>query len=212
MMFYEKYAFLEIAEKIADAVILSLLWLLFCIPVVTVVPSSAALYYSVVKNLRRGRGKLFAVFWKSFRGNLKQGIGINILICVYGMITVSWLLFAEQFTVTSFQGMLYKTVARSFLLFGVFSQVYLCPVLSRFKGTVKTILMGTVYMSYRYLFTSLCAVAMLAVLLYAVYVFPLGIMFAPALYMYLLSFLVERNLKKYAERMDTAEADQWYLE
>lgn len=212
MKYYEKYAFLEIAEKMADAVILSLLWLLLCIPVVTIVPSGAALYYSVVKNLRRGRGKPFSVFWKSFRGNLKQGIGINILICVYGMITVSWLLFAEQFTVTSFQGMLYKIIARSFLLFGMFSQVYLCPVLSRFRGTIKTILMGTVYMSYRYLLTSLCAVIVLAGLLYAVYVFPLSMVFVPALYMYLLSLLVERNMKKYAQHMGTAEADQWYLE
>lgn len=212
MTYYEKYTFLEIAEKIADAMILSLLWLLFSIPVVTIIPSGAALYYSVVKNLRRGRGKPFSLFWKSFRGNLKQGIGINILICVYGMITVSWLLFAEQFTVTSFQGMLYKVVARSFLLFGIFAQVYLCPVFSRFRGTIKTILMGAVYMSYRYLVTSLCAVLLMAALLYAVYVFPLSMIFAPALYMYLLSFLVERNLKRYAKHMDTAEADMWYLE
>lgn len=211
-MYDRKYAFFEVMGKIADAAALSLLWLLFCIPVVTIVPSSAALYYSVVKNLRRGRGKLPAVFWKSFRGNFRQGVVLTVLTGVYGMVTVSWLLFAGQFAAASFQGMLYKIIARSFLLFGVLSQVYLCPVLSRFQGTVKTILLGTVYMSYRYLFTSLCAVGMLAALSAAVYVFPLSILAAPALYMYLLSFPAERNMKKYAENMDAAGADRWYLE
>lgn len=211
-MYYDKYSFLEIPEKLADAMFLSLLWLVFSIPVVTIVPASAALYYSVVKNLRRGRGKVFRVFWKSFRVNLGQGIRINLLLCVYGLVTVNWLMFAERFSVTSVHGMLFQIVARSFLLFGVLSQVYLCPVLSRFRGNTKAVLLGTVYMSYRYLPTSLCAVIALAAVLCAVYVFPLCIIVIPALYLLLLSFLVEKNLKKYVQRLDAAEADQWYLE
>ena len=60
--------------------------------------------------------------------------------------------------------------------------------------------------------TSLCAVVLLAAMLYAVYVLPVSIAAAPALYMYFLSFLVERNLKKYMECTDGKDGDQWYLE
>lgn len=211
-MYYEKYAVLGIAEKAADAVALSILWLLLCLPVITIVPASVALYYTVVKNLRRERGKLFRVFWASFRMNMKQGIMVNLLLCAYGIVTVNWLVFAGRFEVTSAQGLLYHIIARVFLLFGVLSQVYLCPVLSRFKGSVKSLVLGAVYLSYRYFLTSLCAVIVLAVFLYAVYVLPVSIVVAPALYMLVLSLFAERTMKKYMERMDAKDVDRWYLE
>ena len=64
-MYYEKYGILEMVGKLADVVILSILWLLCCIPVITIIPAGAALYYTVMKNLRRGRGNLGKVFWDS---------------------------------------------------------------------------------------------------------------------------------------------------
>lgn len=211
-MYYEKYGILEAAGKLADTVALSVLWLLCCIPVITVIPASTALYYTVMKNLRRGRGNLFRVFWNSFLANMKQGILLNAAICIYGLITLNWLMFAGRFEVTTAQGLLYKIISRVFLLSGIFSQVYLCPVLSRFHGSVKAVFMGAVYMSYRYFLTSLCAVILLTGVLYIVYVLPVSILVAPALYMLLLSLLVERNLKKYVECLNAGDADQWYLE
>ena len=67
-------------------------------------------------------------------------------------------------------------------------------------------------MSYRHFVTSLCAVIMLAAVMYGVYVLPVSIVAAPAVYMLLLSLLVERNLKKYVECLNVKEADRWYLE
>lgn len=211
-MYEDKYGFLGIAEKAADAVILSILWLLCCLPVITIVPAGAALYYTVMKYLRRGRGKLLHVFWNSFLGNLKQGMLLSGSVCVYGIVTLNWLGFAGQFSVASAQGLLYAVVSRVLLVFGIFSQVYLCPVLSRFGGSAKAVLMGAVYMSWRHFFTSLCAIVLLAAMLYAVYVLPVSIAAAPSLYMYFLSLLVERNLKKYMECTDGKDGDQWYLE
>lgn len=211
-MYYDKYGFLEFAGKAADAVLLSILWLLCCIPVITVVPAGSALYYTVMKNLRRGRGNLFSVFWKSFLANIKQGMLLSAAVCAYWAVTLNWLAFAGQFGAVSAQGMIYKIISRALLLFGLVSQVYLCPVLSRFRGSVKAVLMGAVYMSCRHFFTSLCAVVILAAAVYAVYVLPVSILAVPALYMLLLSFLAERNMKKYMECPAAEDEDQWYLE
>lgn len=210
-MYYEKYGFMEAAGKAADAVILSILWLLCCIPVITVVPAGAALYYTVVKNLRRGRGKLISVFWGSFLENLKQGILLTAVVCVYGTVTLSWLAFAGQFEVASAQGLLYRIISRALLIFGIFSQVYLCPVLSRFRGNAKAVLLGSVYMGFRHFFSSLCAALLLAAMLYAVYALPVCAAAAPALYMLLLSLPAERNMKRYMKCTGEADEDQWYL-
>ena len=211
-MYDDKYGFLGAAEKAADIVILSILWLLCCIPAVTAVPAGAALYYTVVKYLRRGRGKLFQVFWGAFLQNMKQGIALSAAVCVYGIITLNWLAFAGQFEVTSAQGMIFTITSRVLLVFGLFSQVYLCPVLSRFRGSVKSILLGAVYMGYRYFFSSLCAAVLLAAALYTVYVLPVSAAAVPAVYMLLLSFPAERNMKKYMKGLEAEDADQWYLE
>lgn len=211
-MYGKKHAFLETYGKIADTIVLSIFWILLCLPVVTVIPASAALYHCVVKNLRRERGNLTAVFWKSFRENLRQGIILNLLAAVYGIIAVSWLLFAGQFDIASAEGMVYRIVSRILLIAGMLAQVYLCPVLSRFQGNVKEVLLGAVYMSYRYLATSLCALILAVGMLYAVYVMPVSILFVPVLYMYFLSLLIEKNLKRFVEGMNKMETDPWYLE
>lgn len=59
---------------------LSLLWLLCCIPLVTVGAGSAAVYYTMEKNVIREECSFLSCFWKSFRENFKTA-------------TVAWLLF-----------------------------------------------------------------------------------------------------------------------
>lgn len=58
--------------KLFDCICVSLLWLLFSLPVVTMGASSAALYATVYKYLRKGEGQLWRTFWSAFRGNLKR--------------------------------------------------------------------------------------------------------------------------------------------
>ena len=45
--------FIEALEKIADMFLLSVLWLICCIPIITIGTSTIALYYATVKVVRR---------------------------------------------------------------------------------------------------------------------------------------------------------------
>lgn len=58
--------------KIADCICASLLWIVFSLPVVTIGASSAALYTTVYKYLRRDHGHLWQTFWAAFRENLRR--------------------------------------------------------------------------------------------------------------------------------------------
>ena len=68
--------FFQFMGQLADAFILSVLWLLACIPVVTAGASTTALFYTIHKVLRRQQGYLWSVFWDSFRSNFKQSTKI----------------------------------------------------------------------------------------------------------------------------------------
>jgi len=54
--------------KAVDVIFLGILWLVLCLPIVTAGPASAALYYVMIKNVRRERGMLFKEFFGAFRG------------------------------------------------------------------------------------------------------------------------------------------------
>ena len=66
-------------EKCGQLIVLSVLWLLGCLPIVTVCTSNAALYYAVMKSVRRGQGSAVREFWRSYRMNLLGGSVLTIL-------------------------------------------------------------------------------------------------------------------------------------
>lgn len=60
--------------KLVDMVILSGLWLLCSLPVVTAGASTAALYYVTLKLAENQEGYVVSSFFRAFRDNLKQGL------------------------------------------------------------------------------------------------------------------------------------------
>ena len=55
---------------IINIIYVSVLWILFSIPIITIGASSTALYYTVTKVIRHGRSYIFREFWQSFKSNL----------------------------------------------------------------------------------------------------------------------------------------------
>lgn len=64
--------FFRILAKGVDFVGLSLLWVLCCMPIVTIGPATAALYYTVVKTFRHKYDGAFGIYVKQFWRNLKK--------------------------------------------------------------------------------------------------------------------------------------------
>lgn len=60
--------------KIYDCMMLSVCWVLFSLPIVTMGAASGALYRTVYRCIRRDEGYPLKVFWQTFRQNLKTGI------------------------------------------------------------------------------------------------------------------------------------------
>lgn len=88
-IFNPENLFFRTLSKGVDLVGLSLLWLLLCIPVVTIGPATAALYYTVVKVFRYRKEEAFKTYLKAFRENLRQGISVT-LVCIPAAIFLAW--------------------------------------------------------------------------------------------------------------------------
>ena len=71
---------MQFLSKMFDLVVLNLIFILSCIPVITIGASISALYYVCLKMLRGEDPYIWQNYWKAFRQNFKQS-------------TIVWLLF-----------------------------------------------------------------------------------------------------------------------
>ena len=62
----------SILSKICDMLFISIIYIFLCIPIITIGPASTALYYTMVKVVRKERGYIFREFFKSFKLNFKR--------------------------------------------------------------------------------------------------------------------------------------------
>lgn len=135
----------KLGESIGNVVIISSLFLLFCLPLVTIGASCSALYFTVYKKYRKRRcGTLSSEFFRSFKDNLKNGIIIHLLYTVYSGIVG----FNIYFALNGIGGIklpsLYTLVAFIPVLPVLLSLPFVYPMLSRFRNGIK----GTITNSF----------------------------------------------------------------
>ena len=63
---------MQFLTRLADLVILNILWILFSLPIVTLGASTTALYRSVLTLIDGGGSSTVLLFWNAFRSNFKQ--------------------------------------------------------------------------------------------------------------------------------------------
>ena len=111
--------------KIPEIVCLSVLWLICCLPVVTIVPASTALYDAVVNCILGDEIGTFRRYFISFKNSLLRGMPMSLLWGVIFFLYINTYLFAlsyaEQSTVMAVISLVYLAVG--ILPLGVFSWV-----------------------------------------------------------------------------------------
>lgn len=215
--------FFTFMGKAFDVVVLNTIWLILCIPIVTIVPATTALYYAMVKVIRRERSYATKEFFRSFKRNFRQGSVFSLLAVVMSFIMYIDFRYATelmQAESTNTSGSTYFGIflVITFLFCAIYA--YICPVLSRFDMKLTGILKTSFIMATRHLLTTLLLLVIFVGVLLGCYVLLPGIFFLPAIGILLSSFLIERVFKKYMPAKEEPaegeeegqEKDEWYLE
>ena len=213
--------FLNALGKVFDLLVLSLMWLVLCLPIITIGPASTAFYYTVVKVIRRDRSYLFKEFFRSFKLNFKQGVIVTLIYVVLAVLMVIDIDFAIQLTQDGSKiGSILYGVFIAEAVFVIFTLVYIFPVLSRFTVTIKHLFKWSFFMSVKHLgWTVLLAVLFVgtAVMMYMSFLFlpPLCIIL-PGIYTLVASFMIEKVFKRYMPKEEESDeesgVDRWYNE
>jgi len=209
-MFNLNSSFFRFITNIGNIIIVSVLWAICCLPVITIIPSTAALYYTCVKVIRHSRGYIIKDFFHSFRMNIKQGIFITILAIVFGLV-----LYIDYTYIVRLNPIPYYLIViyRSALTLYVCLLIFLTINLSRFQISFLSLLKLSFFMMIRHFYLSFIMLVLLiaaGILLSAI---PITLMFLPGLYILLTSLVMENILKKYMPHtLEDSESDTWYHE
>lgn len=202
---------MELLTKAGQLILLTLLWLICCIPIVTIVPSTTSFYYGVVKVVRRGRGYVAEEFFRS----VKRTLGKGILLTVGMLLWFSALLYGRQTAVLNGVDGFDLLLFTYDLLLALSGCVCVClfPVYSRFEMKLTAIIKLSFVMAVRYIYYSIPLLAGTIVVGWlAVMKLPmLSILILPGFWCYGASFLVERMLLGYMPPAKDGE-DAWYRE
>lgn len=202
-------------NKIIDLVVLSLVWTLGCLPVVTAGVSCSALYYAVVKAVRRDRSHAVREFWRSFKSNLKKGILSELIWLVFAfMMLISDLPLAVSFLDTGKiqnTAMLILFAVKALLLVGI--ACWFCPLMSRYDEKLLTLLKASLSMIVRHPFLTLLTIILVLIAVLLLVAEPLLAAMIPGFAMFALSLLQEPALQEICgECPDREKTDAWFQE
>ncbi|MDO4298149.1 MAG: YesL family protein [Lachnospiraceae bacterium] len=203
----------EHGNQAADVFAAGFLWLLFSLPVITIGPASCALYYTVVKVVRRKRETVGKAFLHSFLENLKQGIAAEIFLVLYGGV-----LFLCVQSARAAEGNVKLVVLAGVILVIPFAAVlpWIFPVMSRFGTGLVRQFQYAVYMAVGHLPTTIALLLLLCSVVILVILLPFLLLLLSGIYAYVSSFLIERVFQTYMKREREKYADSddlpWYLE
>lgn len=129
--------FWQSMNTIFDLFVLNSLWLLCCIPIVTIGPATTALFYTLILRARGMDGYVSKDFFRSFRQNLKQGIILGLIIIVFGLFLAldMYLCYHAGRGIYSFFLFFFGVI----FVFWAFTSLYAFAILGQFERTTKQI-------------------------------------------------------------------------
>lgn len=182
--------------KLADMVILSCLWLLTSLPVLTIGASTAALY-AIAKELADNQeGYLIRQFFQAFKENLKQGTRVGTVVLLSGIIMAGDLFLACHMSGT-WGKILFWALISLFIVY-LLTLTILFPLMVRYQTGMKQLLAAAFVIAFRQLgWTLFMAVSTVCLISIGLFVLAPFLFLAPGLIAYLhskiLNFIFKEN-------------------
>lgn len=196
---------MTVLGQIANFVLLSFLWLLFCIPVITIGASTSALYYVALKMARREASGVAGLFFKALKENLGRGILFTLIFGAAGAVLyVDYTIMLQQ---DSSWGNALRGVFMALTICYLIIMLYTFPLQAQFENSICGTLKNAFYFSIRNIRITLTAMGIHAVPVLAIFLsmeqflklLPILLLVLPALVAYLCSLQYMKIFKMYME-------------
>lgn len=195
----------SILGKLTDSLILDFIFLISCLPVITIGASCTAFYYTMHKVLRRDRGYLWSEYKRSWKENFKQA-------------TVCWLIFLGIAAVLCTDIYVMYQMFRAGSSFGsayvffvillavlILWAVYTFAAIARFENTTRELLKISAWIMIAHLPKTLAVLGILAVSAFVIWAVPLLALIVPMLAVWFIELILESIFIGYMSEEDQKE-------
>lgn len=194
---------------IGQLVLGSLIWVICSLPIFTLGAASCALYYAVVKALRRERGNLITCFFSAFKANFSQCFFINVFYMVIFALPAYFAIPHLMNIENGLSGSFYLIVGICFLFMLPLCVTY--PVVSRFYYRGKNLAKFLLLLIGKHFMVCFSSLLLVAAGIVIVMSNAAALMFVPGGIAYIQCLMLEAVFKKYSD-VNSEEYELWYGE
>ena len=207
------FDFMGILTRLSDLLVASVLFCITCLPLVTIGPSLAALYHTVVKVVRKERGKVMATYFAAFRTNFRQGFLLGLICVGYLLIGLADVYLLQVFGYMYDANKFFYVVTWLYLLPLALVFPWLFSYLSRFNDTVGRILKNAFILGLTNIGKTLVCVLIIAIGVLIGCLFPAAIIIIPGPVCWMISKRTEPEFKNLTQDQPAESGmDAWYNE
>ena len=152
-MFSPDSKFMQIISRITDLILLNIVFLITCLPVVTIGPSVTAMYTLCFRMMREEDNGVIMPYFRAFRNNFRQSIALSgILLLVTGPALYYAHRVFQTDSLLRYTGFVFLLIAA----IGLMTAAYVFPWVSQFRNSIGQSLQNALILSITNLPRSLC--------------------------------------------------------
>ena len=200
---------MRVLGRLGDIIILNMIFVVGCIPVITIGTSLSALYAVAMKMARGEDPSVWKEFWKAYKRNFRPAT-----ICWLVMAVIAILLFVDFRII----GVLKRGSESMYSIMRIVLAVilgmwmlmfqYLFPYIARFENTVKQTLKNAFLLMIRHLPWALLLLVILIASALSIYIIPVLLVVIPAVASIVFDFILERLFRRYMSPEDLAREEE----
>ena len=194
-------------SKVGDFCALSILWLLLCLPVVTAIPASIALFDSVAHCLHGNEDGSVRRFLRTLKSELIRGILLSLVWLVIGCGLLYGYSILSQTGQQNPAMAAYAHVYLFSMLIPLSVLTWIIPVESRFQHSFAGLFRAAAAYAISHLPTTVLLLVILALAVILVLLIPVLVFLMPAIAVTVQCWFVERVFKKYIPQEEENEDD-----
>lgn len=206
-------SFMGFLGRIADLLILNLIFVITCIPIITIGPALTALYSMTLKMVKGEDAYIFKGYFKAFKESFK------ISIFAWLIILVALIIFVVDYRImaTSTNGLseVLTTIFLVLMIICFVVSLYLFPYIARFEGGLKVsfknatlIMLASAPWTFLLTIITGGVVAASILVIPLQYVIPIWILFGFALLAYGQSFILRKVFAKYEPKIEESAKEE----
>lgn len=198
--------FFKYGTILADMFILTFLWLICSIPLITIGTALTAVFYVTTRQISDREGYVTANFFKSFKENFLQSTFTTIVILLVAIILYISMHWAHVMGDWK-EVILTLEVIAAFELF--ITSIYIFPLISRFDMKFIETFRIAFFLANRHIITTFTCAALLAALLaLAFFLNPMFLFCGIGAYAYISSYMFMKVFKNYCSTIDNDANEQ----